>query len=88
VIDQINYNIKKGKSKDILLKVIDENDQEITQAVSYTTDWVDNNFYTVEDVPNGIKINNVKMATKPLLITFSSDGCEDVVSKVYLVNKF
>lgn len=88
MVDPINCNIKQGKSKDISYKIIDENGQEVAQTVTYTVDWSDNNYYTVEDISNGIKINNIKMATKPLLITFSSDGCEDVVSKVYLVNKF
>ena len=88
IVDPINYNIRQGKSKDITYKVVDENGQEISQLVTYTLNWEDANYYTKENIPNGIRINNIKMASKPLLITFESEDCENITAKFYLVNKF
>lgn len=87
-ISPINYNIRKGKSKDILYKVLDENGNVFEQPVTYELSWEDNNYYTIEDIDNGIKIKNIKMADNPLYIVFKSEGCEDVTAKIYLVDKF
>lgn len=87
VVEPINYNIKQGRTKDILYKVINEEGSIIQQSVTYEIDWSDDKYYTVEDIENGIRIKNIKMADNPLLITFKSDGCDDVVSKIYLISK-
>ncbi|MBQ1735970.1 MAG: hypothetical protein II038_14080, partial [Lachnospiraceae bacterium] len=69
----------------VLLK---DNQIFLSEYDAFCSIAVDDNYYTIQKVDGGYALKNVKMATNPLLITFSSDGCEDVVSKIYLVNKF
>ena len=88
IVEPINYNIKQGKSKDILFKVVNDGGEIVDQAVTYSTDWEDNTYYTIEPIVGGITIRNIKMCSIPIVITFSSIGCEDQISKIYLVNKF
>lgn len=87
-VNPLKNNLRQGKILTITCKVIDDDNNIIDQEITYSCDWVDDNYYTIQKVDGGYALKNVKMATNPLLITFSSDGCEDVVSKVYLVNKF
>jgi hypothetical protein len=87
IVEPINYNIKQGRTKDIVYKVVNEDGSVISQAVTYTVDWSDDRYYTIENIDNGVKIKNVKMADNPLLITFKSDGCEDITVKIYLISK-
>ena len=40
--------------------------------------------YTLKETVDGYSLTNNKMSEVPLVLTFSADGCEDVVLKIIL----
>jgi hypothetical protein len=88
VVSPINVKIMQDDYEDISFKVINDEESEIDQEITYECDWEDEDYYTIESIDGGIRINNIKKSNKPLYITFKSKDCEDVVATVWLVYRF
>ena len=78
-------DIRLNKSQVYTCTVKDENGFELSQDITYTVDWSDDNYYTIEQDGNKFTVTCKNIATKPLNITFSSQGCEDVVATARLI---
>lgn len=90
VISPINFDLPQDEELNITYKVVDENGVIINQAVTYTVSWedADEDYYSISTIDNGIKLTNNQVCEKPLNITFSSDGCEDITGRYWLVYDF
>lgn len=87
VVDCANATIKQGKSLTINYKVVDENGDIVDQEIDYNCDWNDDNYYTIDKNNNSITVKNIKMAENPLNIMFTSDGCGDIKTTIWLAYK-
>ena len=55
-----------------------------TDIVTCTATGVSPKNYTLKETVDGYSLTNNKMSKVPLILTFSADGCEDVVIKIIL----
>ena len=88
VVSPVNLTIMQDDYEDIIFKVVNDNDSVLNQTITYEFSWVDTDYFTVEIISGGIRINNIKKSNEPLYATFKSNGCEDIVVTIWLVYRF
>lgn len=58
--------------------------QKQADKVSYSASNLDTRYYEIRETLDGINVTNNLSSSKPLIITFSADGCEDIAISIQL----